>query len=121
MAHPCDPVSRDPRQDCPGSDAPTITTITADTVSYVVYAAPSGSNVEVREVLVLPHTKGMIPLDAGGAPVPSALDARTGETLPIAAHGPGLCEIDGACVIWGWYEDARHLDFDDAPPPRADL
>ena len=117
--HPCDPVHD--VSDCPGETPVTTFTIGIDTVSYAVYARATDTEVEVREILVLPLFSDAELVGSQDA-MPPSVDARTGEPLLLSSWSPTMCEEKGACPMWGWFQDESHLDFnvrDDQP--RIDL
>lgn len=119
-SRPCDPVRG--ASDCSGGTPPTTVTIDTDSVLYAVCAHVAGSELEVREILVLPLFGDAELVEPQKGPLPPAVDARTGESLALSAWSPGLCEEQGVCPMWGWFKDEAHLSFnvrDDQP--RIDI
>jgi hypothetical protein len=114
----CDPVNS--VNDCPSPPQSSFVTVGLDNASYVVHARLTATDIEVRELLVLPLASGAVLLEPEKGPLPSALDARTGEEVTVTALGPGMSEEGGAALWWGWYQDESHLDFNvrfDTPQP----
>ncbi len=117
---PCDPVHAE--SDCRGETPPLNVTIGTDNVWYAVYGRATAHGLEVREVLVLPLFGESELVEPEKGEIPPAVDARTGEPLDVTAWGPGSCEERGACLLWGWFQDESHLDFNlRYDVPRVDL
>ncbi|HEX7603060.1 MAG TPA: hypothetical protein VF316_15690 [Polyangiaceae bacterium] len=108
--HECDPRDGHPNDCAPSADEPD-TTITLENVSYAIYASEEGSEVVVREVVVLPVGGSLIQLEPERGWIPPSVDARTGEVLEFAPSEASMCEEGGPCFDWGWYQDERYLRF----------
>lgn len=111
--HPCDPYvdANGRNHDC---GTPTQSRaevfVSPASVRYVAYGKRLDDAIEVRELLVFPLHSNYELIEPEKGDIPSAVDARTGEVVDLAAKpNEYFVEEGGVCVGWHSHPDAAHL------------